>query len=465
MKRRLPKKILMIFNSVGRLLSRAILTFSNCRSFYFVIATLISIEAALATEVNGRFTIGGFVATEQINLPIGLAGRNDVETLSTRIYLRINDWKKIGSEIVTDLRDKNDFFGNVDKENLKLTPANNFQVRQISALLPFGKLFAKLGRFSVNEASSVVDGAEIGSMLSRSLKTGLFGGFNPRVPGQRYYIFNSNASLYGGYLAYQPSFETFGRSFYFSNAIVIERVGSDLDRNYWFENLTYQWNMRSRVLFLTYLDFVPSTYLQNGTFQWQQALTEKWSMSTSLISVDVIGYTRLQGVRSLLPSSPYHEESEYLKYSFSDHFWSELRYISGQRLIDGLNRTDIVLATDYSNFGGRKWDTSLQIGYANDFQSQDRFLKFGAAYFSRKWEFSVDEEFRTSAFNDGTYHPITTDLNIMRAFRNDFFAILGAQSVIDERVKIMAAFFKLTYRFGSSSLAPIRDGAPPRGRQ
>ncbi len=444
--------------------SLAMTTLKSLNKWPLALSLLVCVQAALGTEVNGRLTVGGYVATEEIDLPTSLASRNDVETLSARAYLRINDFGKAGSELISDLRDKNDFFGNVDKQNLQLAPSNSFQVHQLSAQLPFSKLFTKLGRFPVNEAGAATDGAEIGYKFGPSFQSALFGGYNPRVPGQKYYVFNANANVYGGYFVYQPTSAIFGRSFYFSNAIVSEKVDGLTDRNYWFENLTYQWSMRSRILFLTYLDFVPNSYLQNGTFQWQQVLGEKWSASTNIISVDVVEYAHIQGVRSLLPSSPYHEQSEFLRYTINDQFWSELRYISGQRLIDGLNRTDLVWATDYSNFGGRHWDTSYQLGYSNDFQSKDVFLKFGLAYFSRKWEFSLDEEVRSAVYSDGTYHPITTDINIARTFRNDFFAIFGAQDIIDERVKIMAGYFKLTYRFGSSSMAPIRDGAPPRGR-
>jgi len=421
-------------------------------------------EQSHASQVIGRFTLGGYLATEQINLPTSLASRNDVETLSGRAYLKINDWGGAKNEFVTDLRDKNDFFGNVDKQNLRLTAANDFQVHQLSVLLPMGKLFTRLGRFPVNEAGAVSDGAELGAQVTHSTQAALFGGLNPRVPGQKYYVFNNNAQVYGGYLVYQPPSPGWDKSFYFSNAVVVEKVGNETDRNYWFESLTYQWSLRSRVLILSYLDFVPNTYLQNGSLQWQQALTEHWSANTSLLSVDVIEYARLQGLRSLLPSSPYHEGSESLRYSFSNQFWSEMRFISGQRLADGLNRTEYILATDYSDFGGHKWDASVQLGYSNDFQSTDSFAKFGLGYFSRKWEFSIDEEFRNSVYSDGTYHPITSEISIARTFRNDLFIILGAQDIIDERVQIMAAFFKLTYRFGNSTLAPLRDGAPPRGR-
>ena len=312
-----------------------------------------AVNLVFATDINGRLTVGGYVASEQISLPTSLASNNDVETLSARAYLKITDFRIHGSEIIMDLRDKNDFFGNVDKQNLTLTSANNFQVHQLSTLIPTGPLFTKLGRFPVNEAGAVTDGAEVGSHLSKTFQTAVFAGFNPRVPGQKYYLFNSESRIYGTYLVYQPNSEIFGHSFYFSNAFVSERVGADTDRNYWFENLTYQWSLRSRILLLSYLDFVPNTYVQNGSFQWQQALTEKWSASTNLISVDVIGYTHLQGIRSLLPSSPYHEESEFFRYAINDQFWTEFRFISGQRLIDGLNRTDFVIATDYSNFGGR----------------------------------------------------------------------------------------------------------------
>jgi hypothetical protein len=433
----------------------ASLAFSLCLSHSLV---------AEATEVTGRLTTGGYIATEQISLPSSLESRNDVETLSTRFYLKASQWSDSKNEFIADLRDKNDFFGNVDKQNLQLSPSNNFQVHQLSVMLPKSNFFTRLGRFGVSEAGAVADGAEVGIQLSQTLQSAVFGGFNPRVPGQRYYVFNNNAQVYGTYLAYQAPPQSWDKSLYFSNAVVLEKVESDIDRNYWFETFNYQWSQRNRILILSYLDFVPNVYLQTGTVQLQNAISEKWTSSASLLSVDVIEYARLQGIRSLLPSSPYHEAGESLRYSFNNHFWTEMRLISGQRLADGLNRTEYRLVTDYSDFGGHKWDTSYQLGYANDFQSVDTFIKLGVAYFSRRWELSIDEEFRNAVYSEGTYHPVTSELNVARTFRNDFFLTVGLQNVIDERVKIMAAFFKITYRFGNASTTPIRDGAPPRGR-
>ncbi len=416
-----------------------------------------------AADVSGRLMVGGYIADEQINLPTALAGRNDVETLSSRAFLKISDWGFSKDEFIADLRDKNDFFGNVDKENLSLTPKNDFQVHQLSFLIPNDIGFTRVGRFSVNEAGAVTDGGEIGYKINNSMETAIFGGFNPWVPGQKYYVFNGNAQDFGAYFVYQPRPTSWDRSIYFSNAVVTEKVGSETDRTYWFESLIYQWNQQSRIIFLSYLDFVPSTYLQNGSFHWQQGLSENWSISSNLLSVDVIEYVRIQSLRSLLPASPYHEENQNLRYNFGPLFWSEFRFTSGQRLADGLNRTEYRLVTDYGDFKSHKWDVNFQLGYSIDFQSIDTFIKSGVAYYSRKWEFSLDEEVRNAAYSDGTYHPVTTEASIARSFQNDFFMTLSGQYILDERVKIMAGFFELTYRFGHSALAPIRDSAPVRG--
>ena len=38
------------------------------------------------------------------------------------------------------------------------------------------------------------------------------------------------------------------------------------------------------------------------------------------------------------------------------------------------------------------------------------------------------------------------------------------QSATDENTKILTFLGKITYRFGNKTLAPLRDGTPPRGR-
>ena len=86
-------------------------------------------------------------------------------------------------------------------------------------------------------------------------------------------------------------------------------------------------------------------------------------------------------------------------------------------------------------------------------------------YFSYKKEYSLDAEWASEKQTDGsTLNPLILEANMgYHLAKHQFFA-LSLQSASDEKVNILGVYFKYSYRFGNKELAPIRDGASPRGR-
>ena len=427
---------------------------------------LADASLASAAVVNGRFSVGAYLADENVSLPTSASGGNNRETLSGRAYLRVAGLSDARDEYVLDLRDKDDFFGATDRQNLTLQPANTLQVHQLSSKTPIGNsAFVKAGRFPVPQAGAVADGAEVGADFSEALQAAAFGGLNPRVLGQRFYEFHPNDSVAGAYLAYAPKLPRADRYFFANTAFVSEaQKSSDVDRAYWYASGQYQWSVASRLLLFSYVDFVPYANLQNGNLTWDQGIAERLSSSLNLLSVDAYEYVRLQGIRSLLPSSPYREASERLRFSFDPRFWIEARASAGLRSADDLSREEYAAVIDYSGFASHRWDVNATLGYVNDFQSVDQYVRFGFGYYGRKWEITAAQEARISTYSDAVYHPLTTDVDAGFSVGREFYFALGAQNVIDERVAIQAAYFKLTYRFGAGGFAPGSSGAPPKGR-
>lgn len=423
---------------------------------------------AHATSVTGRVTVGGYGSTETFNDTTSGSTRNDFMTGSGRLYLRVSDYGKNKNwEFTSDLRDKHDFFDKLDRERLSLTDKNALQVRQLSGVYQDDSKSTEImvGRFPIFDAGSVhCDGALVGWKPVSRWSLSSFAGLNARRPDQQYVSSNPDSFTYGGLVGYQSRGDSRDSSLFASAALVEQQIGGQTDRRYLYTTSHRQWG-RSHVLHLLYLDFVPRTYVQSGYFGWNQDVSPKFSFNLNGIAVDVIEYSRRQGVRERLESSPYKEGTFEVTHRSSERFSTALAISHGERSADRLDKNEMRVKWQMPRLISPKWDASMGLVYRDNFTSHDVLARGGVGYFTRRWEISANLEGGQEKHDSGeTLNPLAVDVSFARYHSRSLFWTLTAERIQDQRVVINGAFFRLSYRFGNEEVPPVRDGAVPRGR-
>lgn len=441
------------------------LTFLSRLSFLLV----IGLAQANAYGIHGRFTLGSFISTEEFTDTDRSAGtdRSDYWTTSSRMYMKMSKLGLSNYETVIDIRDKHDFFDKLDQEKLELTDKNTLQVRQLVFNKPSGKRFYSIGRFPVQEAGSAhTDGLRYGFHIGKRQTLAFFGGLNPKTVDQSALEFNSNTNTMGIYHTYDMKGNRFwDKNLYMSHAIVTQGVDGETDRQYIYHQLNYQWNRYDRFHSMAYLDFVPSSKIQTIYLGLSKRFAKKLFSHFSHRSIDAIEYSRRQGVREKLEPSPYSETQARLRFRSSSRRSFDVRFISGSRQSDGLSKQEISVGGHFLKWPSRHWDIGARLGNRDNFASQDTFVKVSAGYYSRKWEFTLDQTLLNETQDSGeSYSPMITEISFSRYFSRSFYGTFYLQSSSDSRVAVFTTFFKLGYRFGTQEIPPVRDGAPPRGR-
>ena len=424
--------------------------------------TVLCAAPAQAVLVTSRFSVGAYAAKENFSDRSQGSNINNFQTISSRAYLKL---QKLGAfEFTADLRDKHDFFDKLDAERLQLTTSNDFQVRELNTHYPNpqGIVYATLGRFAILEAGSVFnDGAEIGSRLGSQLRLAAFGGHNPKRPEDTYMRSDTPDLVYGGYLSFQSKGASWTQFFNASTAYVENSAYSHVDRRYQFLQTHWQWNSSSRLINNLYLDFVPRTYLQNGNIIYQQGWGARFDTSLQLTAFDSIEYSRRRGVLETLPSSAYQEISLGTRLKATDRIhWLTLAR-TGERMADHMRRQDASTGFNFSELFSPKFDLTMYAGYSKEFTVEGPTSRLEANYYSRNWEIGQSLE---AAIQRGrqTLHPFVAELSIANMYSRALYSTVAVQYAQNENVTIYSGFFKLTYRYGSEDLPPLRDGTPPR---
>lgn len=438
-------------------------------NYTFILLVVLFTSKAFSKSWSGRFILGGHSSTERFKDAGGSGSTsNDFQVLSSRFYLKGEQLGSGDFSAVMDLRDKHDFFDKLDREKLQLDSRNEFQLRQLSTQYSNNRKFwgFQLGRFPIHEAGGVyVDGLQVESNWTPTLKSSAFGGLHPQKIDRTYLKHDPKASIYGLTLTYHQLSAGWARNFYVTHGLVTQTYENHVDRNFIFENLIYQWNEDSRIITLIYFDQVPRSYIQNGYITWQNGWTRSFISELSHSEIDVIEYSRNQSVLERLPSSPYSENSLKLTYKLNqmmDRYY--IQVLNGKRQVDQLQRTSGELGFIKSKVFGPHWDLYLALGQRKNFTSDDVFGRLGLGYFSRRWELNMDLEAQTQKNTNGTTtHPLIVDASLSYLFSRRLYSALAVQSASDENVQIMSGFFKIGYRFGNREAPPLRDGAPPRG--
>ncbi len=394
--------------------------------------------------------------------------RNDFATASGRLFLKVEDWTDQNLVVVTDLRDKHDFFDKLDRERKELTSNNSPQVRQASVGYPNkeGTLFGSGGRFPIMEAGNVfVDGGELGAHLTSSLDLAAFGGLNARLPEQSYTSLNPDSNVYGGYLDYRPFLFSNDNYFYATNAFVQQGYLGQTERQFWYSNFFFQFARRTKIYYLMYLDFFPRTFLQAGTLNINHVFDPLLELDLLGTSMDSIEYRRLQGVRESLLPSQYQEGRLQLRHRFSSDTRLIESYTYGKRVFDQKTKEEIFAGISLPRAFSRFVDFNLSGGYRHAFDRYGPFGRTGLGYYRNDWELSLEVEQATEYLSDGTREdPLTVELSSGQILSKNIFVAESLQWIKDQKVEIISAFFKLSYRFGNEEITPIRDGAPPAGR-
>lgn len=435
----------------------------------FLLTLLICSGFAHAALVTGRLTVGGYAASETFQDADGGSVRNDFLTASSRLYLQASQMgQRKNWQLTTDVRDKHDFFDKLDRERLQLNERNTVQVRQLNARYDSSgrRTFTTVGRFPVLEAGNVhSDGVMAGLSPSATWTLAAFGGLNAKRNDQQYVTYNPESIGYGAYARYQSDRRNWNKNLYGSLAFVEQQYEGQVDRRYLYTTSLQQWSGRARLIHFLYLDFVPRTYVQTAYLDWAFGLSNSWTAGLRGLAVDVIEYSRRQGVRESLEPSPYKEGT----FSLIKNFHAKLRTIVdvtyGKRSSDNLDKKEYKLKFQMPQLISNRWDSSLTAIVRDNFVSQDTLGRASLGYFSRRWEMSLDFETGVEKYDSGEIlHPLVAEISYGRYFSRRAFLALSIERAQDEEVAINSAFFKFTYRFGNEDVAPIRDGASPRGR-
>lgn len=424
-------------------------------------------RTAIAYKSSGRITLGGVGITERFNSDDYGSTNNDYLFGSARFFYKITDFSENRTEFVTDIRDKHDFFGKLNREQLTLEGRNDFQVRQLSVRWPkqSQQLSGQVGRFHLSEAGAVfVDGGSLEYSHSVERKSGFFAGLNPKSVEKSYLQLDVDALQAGFFSTYQSKDDGWDKNLYYSHGIVSQKYKSQDERTFFFHNLIYQWEDDSRWLSFLNYDFIPSSKVQTANLIYQQDWSPKYSTELSFLTIDVVEYRRKQGVLEKLSPSPYSETRGQVQRKNESKSEIGLEISSGLRQIDNLTRTELILGYSHPEFFTKNFDLRFKCGTRKNFTSQDLFSRVGFGYFSRAWESSLDLQYEVNSNNDlTTTHPMTIELAATNYFSKDLFLTGSLQRASDENVTVMSTFLKVGYRFGNQEIPPVRDGAAPRG--
>lgn len=420
-----------------------------------------------ALKYHGRATMGSFVAQETFEDDSAGSERNDFNIMSGRLYLHLSEMGSRDYAFIGDLRDKLDFFNKLDREKLELNARNKLQVRQLYLQYPNqqGQFFYNIGRFGVFETGSIyLDGVQIGIRPFDHFSFSLFAGANPKKEVDSHLEFDAQAQNKGLSLVYFNKRREIGGYYYVASSFVLKTYQNEVDRKYIFHNSIIQFNHFHRLSSLLYFDFVPTTKIQNLWINYWGKVKKRYSFSLSLSRIDVIEYSRKRDIRETLEPSVYDQGQLKIKLRSSATVATQYKISYGIRQQDGLTKVDGQVGWLFNRFLKRKMNASLLLGKRKNFASDDLYAKMGIGHFSKKWEFSLDQEIISESKLDFNDFAFISEINISYNFSRRIFTSFSLQYARDNFVKILSTFFKLSYRFGNKEVAPIRDGAPRQGR-
>lgn len=427
-------------------------------------------STSFGAKYQGRFSAGAFLSQETLHTEDGdiyTGETNDFLIYTGRLYLSAYELTSHNLDTTVDLRDKYNSFEVLDKRSQSLAARHTFQVRQlfIGNTTSRGQYLFQLGRFQILQGSySYVDGASFQKRLDQDI-LGIYGGYNPVLLGRNYLEFNSKAQTYGMFYTINSDTRTWEEHFQSSIAFAQNTYEGQVDRSYLFNNTLYQWQSGAFAWSQLYLDFIPRTYVQNGLLLVQQPLTAQLTGKAGLRAYDVVQYRRVQNIRERLQPSPYREASLDFSYKLRPEVLWDLDLASGKRSVDDYQYHRIRNTFSFPRFFSKAVDGGIFHFWRQSFTNNGHFAGINTGYFTENLEYDFMASYGVEKqTDDSILHPLILEGSMAWRFSKTLFTSLALQSAKDEKSEILSLFLKFTYRFGNSGMAPIRDGASPRGR-
>jgi len=448
-----------------------------------------------AVEYDGRVTTGIYQSKETLTEPSAGSQTNDSWAYLARAFLDLTAIGPYHNEFVVDLHDRYDYFGQVDRERLVLSDANEPELRQLAVKYPFegDDLFWSFGRFPIADAGILaLDGAELGYGLTKTWRLGLFGGL---VPTSKKYNQadkpNPDDREAGIYTVYETKNRDWFHHTYFANSFVVEQASlspetleglttddaTDSSKAttetptktftnsvLWYANLIYQRSKGSRLTALSYLYLTPKAYLRNFWLSYYRELTRTLTSTVSLTHLDLTEYDKVKDIRETIAPSAYEQGKAELNQKIGRRVEMKYEALYGKRTADGLSKWQVAAGPVVSQVFRSHVEASLRLGYRKNFLSHDDFAKVGLMYYARSFDIGVTEQAVIERHDDGrTLHPMISELSFDGLVGHSVLAGAALEYAKDENATVTSGLLTLGYRVNSKQMTPVRDQAPPAG--
>lgn len=457
------------------------------RIHLLLVSSFLMSNVAFAADYHGRASVGGYFAKERFaEADSGGTKSNDSALASVRMYLDASRLTSKRFRILVDVRDKNDLFGEIDKDKLELKSKNTLQIRQLNLQLPnnYGKYYFSLGRFQAFDSGVVyVDGAEVGFRMTAAFRAGVFGGNNPKSDRDHALQTQTEGKVFGGFGIYQSASRSWYDYSYSSTAIIDStdeavpeeevqsaETGSNgangaYARTYIYNNTILQFSRDSRLLALVYFDIAPEADLQNLWLSYYRKLGPRLTATVSGSDIHANEYRKIQETREKLKPSSYKQFKITAGYRVARPTKIVVKALSGKRDIDNLDRSEYSGGLQFSRLISSKFAGSIIAGVRKKFTNNDVFYRIGLGRYSRKTELTFDYEGATETkFSGEKLHPTIIEASLGFILSRKFFGSFAVQQAKDEKVNIVSGLLRVSSRFGNKEIPPVRDGAPPKGR-
>lgn len=439
----------------------------HLKIWYFLFALgQVWAGSAFSSNYYGRTSFGVFFARERFSDDLSGSDSSDFANGVGRLFLLNRSLWSEQDEFSIDMRDRYSLYDRLNRQQLSLESHNVFQLTKFYYRQTRDWGTWTFGRTSVVDAGGVyVDGFVVEKPLNLNWNIGAFVGANPKRSDQSYVEGNKDSTIQGFFATYQPKFLPWGKNVFVSHGLVSEKVKAEEDRRFLTQVINYQSSPKSQFIETLYLDFVPRTYVQTGSLAWLQEWNNLFSSRVNLLGVDVIEYARRQGVRERLTPSPYKEVEGVGTIRTGSMLATEIGMSSGLRSADGLKRTDSFLKLKSLKEILPRQLLELKFGHRANFTSNDQYLQGSWTFYNDRWELVVDFEKTKEVYKDGvTLNGSGLSGDVIYLYSKSLFLSGSFQYAADERVKIYSSLVRLNYRFGSTELPSLRDGAPPASR-
>ena len=239
----------------------------------------------------------------------------------------------------------------------------------------------------------------------------------------------------------------------------------EFKRTYIYNNNVLQFNRDTRLISLLYYDVQPKPNLQDIWASIYHKFSSTFSSTLAGSQIESTEYRKTQDLREKLPPSSYKQAKLEANFRVNDPTMLVGNLVYGQRDIDKLKRSEVSGGVLFTNFISNQYSASILAGVRKNFGSSDVFGRLGFGRYSRMFETTVDYEYASETDqNKKKLHPSKLEFGLGMIMSSRLFATLAVQQQKDEEVNILSGLLRVATRFGNKDVAPVRAGAPARGR-